>query len=123
MNRPYHPIRSAEKLPTPRLELRWANDTTPGEYGGVKRLCHYNLVLPLGEHDIRRENENAVGDELRVEIEVTTVTSFGRELDTDKILPTPYRDSAHAAWDSKALGGLSVYVVFGDKAQLYDREA
>lgn len=118
-----HPIISAKKLPAPRLELRWTEDTTPDGFGEKARLCHYNLVLPLDKHDIRRESENAMGGELRIEISVTKVTSYGQEQDHGAELPTPFRDSAHAAWDSKALGGLSVYVVYGDKAQLYKRDA
>lgn len=119
----HSPIRSARKLPVPRLELRWAKGTTPNDLGGRVRLCHYNLVLPLDKHDIRRESANAVGGELRIEIGTTKVTSYGQEQDYGAALPTPFRDTAHAIWDSKALGGLSVYVVYGDKAQLYKHDA
>jgi hypothetical protein len=60
--------------------------------------------LPLGEHDIRRTKKKT---ELVLQICRTFVTTSG-----PKIMDyAPFRDGAHAKWDSTALGGVPVYVI------------
>jgi len=94
------------KLPAPRLELMWnANEG--------KRTCTYSLVLPLKEGDIRRENNKGkdVQDTLKLKIGKTLVE--GGVSIQDGIVDIPFRDGAHARWDSKTLN-LPIYVVCGD---------
>lgn len=112
-----------EKLPAPRLQLRW--EPYEGEsHFGANWACHYELVMPLGEFDIRREIYNDDGEQIadREELVVsfkgptlrgaTTVPCYGNsgELHAD----APYRDGAHANWDAAALGGLPIFVVAPD---------
>ena len=44
---------STTTLPAPRLQLRWA-PAKPNKHKW-NWACHYELVLPLREHDIRGE--------------------------------------------------------------------
>ena len=41
-------------LPVPRLQLRWAK-AEPNDRS-YEWACHYELVIPLDEYDIRRED-------------------------------------------------------------------
>lgn len=100
-------------LPAPRLQLRWRKPTenelsndSIGFMNTHRWSCDYELVIPLGEHDIRRES----GPELVAKLG-TTFTSSGRDEPPDY---APFRDGAHAKWDSEALGGLPVYVICMD---------
>ncbi len=108
----------ASQMPCPRLELRWikTGDTW------TERECAYSIVIPLAEHDIRREDKegNKVRRELTVEIGRTRVTGgMGDEPIWDgKKVDTPYRDGAHALWDAEHLH-LPVYAVCGDSAMLF----
>lgn len=90
-------------LPSPRLQLRWASANAPHKW-----QCLYELVLPLGQYDIRRGN--ADNPEMRILISTTDATSRAAP-DADA---TPFRDNAHSEWDAKALGGLPVYVIAPD---------
>jgi len=108
-----------DALPAPRLQLRWseANDNDPH----YQWHCHYELVLPLREHDIRREVYDDDGmqtgevAELVVPLKPPTRRSGGgepcRAQDGTHYCDAPYRDGAHAKWDAAALGGLPVYVL------------
>lgn len=99
-------------LPTPRLELRWRL-VDKDDALGVKANCHYSLVLPLREHDIRREDEdgNDVRSEQALEINVTeSQGGFWPKYRGDYI-ETPYRDGVHAIWDSEVLNGMPIYAV------------
>lgn len=113
-----HP--NENNLPAPRLQLRWTkyNDgNTTNQY-----QCHYELVLPLRKHDIRREVYDDSGvmtgktDEFVVTMKPPT-TRRGTTTEPCRLrggtpfCDEPYRDGAHAQWDSHALGGLPVYVL------------
>ncbi len=97
-----------------RLQLRWEQGSKKGEW-----LCHYELILPLDEHDVRKEISNT--DHLVIPIKEPTVRTststpcFQKGID-GAFADTPYRDGAHAIWDSKKLGDLPIYVVttFGE---------
>lgn len=95
-----------KKMPAPRLELLW--DKEVGE-----RTCTYSLVIPLKKGDIRRENSNGkdVRNILKLKIGKTRVS--GGVSIQDGVVETPFRDGAHALWDSKALK-LPIYAVCGD---------
>src|SRR6056297_289936 len=91
--------------PCPRLEFNWVK---PGETW-ASRECIYSLVLPLGEHDIRHDNDNAVNGELFIEIGRTQVNGNSRlPIWEDGTVDTPFRDGAHAQWDSIALSGIPI---------------
>ncbi len=111
-------------LPAPRLQLRWAtpskkdqddfgfvqaSNPEPGEHR--RWICHYEIVLPLREHDIRRED--ADGQNVRSELAILINRSSRGTTETCP-KDTPYRDGAHAKWDSGVLGGLPVYVIDPD---------
>jgi hypothetical protein len=106
-------------LPAPRLQLRWAEaDDNDQQY---QWHCHYELVLPLREHDIRREVYDDEGmqtgevSELVVPLKPPTRRGSNGEpclaQDGSRYCDAPYRDGAHAMWDAAALGGLPVYVL------------
>jgi hypothetical protein len=109
---------AASDMPAPRLELRFVYTVE----------CVYSLVLGLGEYDVRRERSDDEGNELP-DVEEQLV-QIGRTLSTGKStkrydvtvdkIDTPFRDGAHAKWDSKQLGGLPIYAVVGDRAMLVD---
>lgn len=111
-----HPIIDAGTLPAPRLELRWR----PNDDAEWPLYCAYSLVLPLGEYDIRRENEDGtpVRNEHAVEIGGTRSSGRMERCIRDGHIDTPFRDGAHAKWDRAHLGWPPVYAVAGDKAQL-----
>lgn len=113
-------------LPAPRLQLRW--ERYEGDVGragifamGEQWACHYELVLPLREHDIRREiyeDGEQVGErsELVVPLKGPSIRGSVRApCDFDgnggHDWDTPYRDGAHAKWDALALGGLPIFVI------------
>lgn len=99
-------------LPKPRLQLRWRKPNAremkkkTGLGAPPDWFCEYDLILPLEEHDIRRKKGR---DFLAVSLGGTYSQTTAREM-TD----SPYRDGAHASWDSKALGGLPVIVIGSD---------
>lgn len=105
------------RLPVPRLQLRWLKS----DDARYQWMCHYELVMPLREHDIRREVYDDEGmqtgevDELVVPLKEPSCRSGGgtpcRTPDGASYYDAPYRDGAHARWDSEALGGLPVYVI------------
>lgn len=115
------PVRLAAEasLPAPRLQLRWAEADDGDKH--YQWHCHYELVLPLREHDIRREVYDAEGvqtgevSELVVPLKPPTRRGSGcepcRAQDGTSYCDAPYRDGAHAGWDAAALGGLPVYVI------------
>lgn len=96
-------------LPAPRLQLTWFD--TSGDW--MESACAYSIVIPLGRLDIRAED----GDGIRGVHKEThgilgmTLSSGGPgKPRTD----APFRDSAHALWDSRALGSIPIYVVCGN---------
>ncbi len=109
-------------MPTPRLQLRWAKDE---DYQLGNWLCHYELVLPLQDGDVRREVYNddreitghinefvvPIVKPTRRTSSATPCTSYW---DGSRFRDTPMRDGKHAEWDAAALGGLPVYVIAPD---------
>jgi hypothetical protein len=111
------------KLPAPRLELRWEPKLAEPGHEWDTAICRYLLVLPLKEHDIRREGKDGESyEDYILEISHTEVTGSGERPVVNGIVTTPYRDGAHAEWDSDALGGVPIYAVCGDDVTLV-REA
>jgi len=103
--------REIKGLPVPRLELQWVK---LGE-GWHERQCIYCLVLPLREHDARRENayREKVRDLLYVEIgRINDTGGSGRPVTNGKV-DTPFKDDFHAKWDAECLG-LQLWAVCGD---------
>lgn len=110
----------AEKLPTPRLQLRW--EPYVGK-PGYDWQCHYELVLPLGKYDIRREiwrDGEQVGERDELVLPVKEPSIRGSTCtpclhDSGAVYADmPYRDGAHAIWDSRLLGNLPIIVIAPD---------
>lgn len=108
------------KLPAPRLQFRWVEHTGDHPYGWE---CHYELVLPLREFDIRREvwkDGEEVGqvDELVVPMKAPTMRGGGglpcTAPDGTRYCDTPYRDGAHARWDAEVIGNPPIYCIAPD---------
>lgn len=111
----------ASAIPAPRLQLRWEL----GDEANWEWHCHYELVLPLREHDIRREvwaDGDDTGQRLS-ELVIPMSEGYTRRgssrapCETDsggKVFDTPYRDGAHASWDAAQLGGLPTYAIAPD---------
>lgn len=101
-----------DTLPKPRLQLRWRKPNAremkkkTGLGCAPDWFCEYDLILPLEEHDIRRKKKR---DYLAVSLGGTFCNTTASEM-----LDSPYRDGAHASWDSKALGGIPVVVIGSD---------
>lgn len=94
-------------LSVPRLQLRWEEASD----GMWERVCHYEMVFPLREHDCRNDSKTNFA-----------VVALGRtrqggarpDWGLDLGWRTPFRDGAHAQWDSAVFGGLPVYVIAPD---------
>ncbi|MCL8385530.1 hypothetical protein [Xanthobacter aminoxidans] len=97
-------------LPAPRLQFRW-EASTDREYEWV---AHYELVLPLGEHDCRRDREGCENGELALRIGSTMRGS--RETCPNDL---PYRDGAYSRWDNAALGGHLPVIVIDPLGQAF----
>lgn len=98
-----------DSLPAPRLQLRWRKPTAKEKKRSVLGrdwTCVYELILPLGEGDIRRK---AKRDFQALEI----CRTFVGTTDTNPTF-APFRDGCHARWDSKLLGNLPIYIVAPD---------
>ncbi len=100
-------------LPLPRLELRWIKTKKHKGFEDYKNhfRCIYELVLPLMGYDIRKENKN---DEVVREIQrvkIGETLRSGHEPIWDGKVETPFRDGAHANWDSSVLK-LPVYATY-----------
>lgn len=115
------PAHNDEGLPLPRLQLRWERgnkDPSDPEAGKEPDrnvfVCFYELVMPLRELDIRRENEEGkdVKSVLRLPISVSA-SCGGRDtrINRDGNVDTPYRDGSHARWDSLVLR-LPIYATY-----------
>ena len=98
-------------LPAPRLQMRWEK----GDRFNCDWLCHYELVFPLKDIDVRNTDNGKLG---------FAVVTLGRtEQRSSGNTPPwhhnevrdrrPYRDGAHSDWDAATFGGLPIYV-FGD---------
>ena len=116
-------------LPAPRLQLRWSPyEPQNGDNAafGFNWACYYELVLPLGEYDQRREiyeDGEFVGERQELVLPFPGFTRTGRSRapcadDSGLVSETPFRDGAHAQWDSVALGGLPIFVIAPDGTAL-----
>ena len=105
---------TTEKLPTPRLELRWEK-VTGKDYNWE---CVYLLVIPLGAYDIRKEDKegNVVRTEKEIELGKTLVQSNSETKIREYSIETPLRDGCHIQWDSSALK-LPAYVTSEGKGE------
>lgn len=106
-------LRATQELgmPAPRLQFTWIAESEDWSH----KSCIYTLVLPLRKLDIRRESEN--GQKVRREWHAelgTTMSTGGKRPVFDGRVDSPFRDGAHAQWDSEILGGLTVYAVCGE---------
>ena len=111
------------EIVAPRLQLRWerSDKATFSMDGSPDWLCHYELVLPLRDTDIRRtiydEDGEEIGerDELVVALKGPTIRgSSGKAPCSAQGFDTPFRDGAHAGWDSAVLGDLPIFVIAPD---------
>lgn len=101
-------------LPSPRLQLRWRRPTARelarrsiGFANDQRWTCVYELVLPLRDGDCRRKKKSS---EAVIRLG-RTFTSTGRVEPPDY---APFRDGAHALWDSEALRGIPVFIIGAD---------
>lgn len=94
------------KLPLPRLQITWERVGKSCDYE-----VSYDLFIPLDEYDIR--NEKKLGYLKLPMSGGTKVNSSRGPILQDGVLDTPFRDGAHAGWDSVALG-VPAFVVYGD---------
>ena len=112
-------------LPLPRLQLTWE------DLGGGKWHCNYDILIPVEKFDIRNngpEPEYEVGagpGYTEGRLGQTKVTSTQGPLKPEyedgcrtgkTYLDTPFRDGAHAAWDSFTLG-IPAFVVYQDRVK------
>lgn len=109
------------------LQFRWEpNDGTHGHRSSLNWLCHYELVLPLGEFDVRRED--ADGNKVRSELVIPIKGPTGRGSERSPCAPyqdggeltydDPFRDGAHAVWDAELLGGLPIFAIAPDGTRI-----
>lgn len=123
------------ELPLPRLQLRWNYKPCPksavAEEDRVGRRisidmglpfrpaqawdCFYELVIPLDKSDIRNELYE-VGFGLIPMSSTRSCGSADNPPGSRGYLHAPFRDGAHAFWDSKALNWLPIYVIAPDGA-------
>lgn len=98
-------------LPAPRLQMRWEC----GDNFDCNWVCHYEMVFPLRELDIRNTDNGSPG--FAVVTLGRTRQNGGSDTPPWHYNPVrnrrPYRDGAHAEWDAAMFGGWPVYV-FGD---------
>lgn len=96
-----------EGLPAPRLQLRWEDKAEDG----FERVCHYELVFPIREHDVRNDTKTGFAV-----IRLGRTRQGGGEPDWRVRLDNriPFRDGVHAAWDSRVFGSLPIIVIAPD---------
>lgn len=98
------PEKRPEGLPAPRLQFRWED---ADEY-----ICHYEMVFPLREFDIRNDAKTNIAI---VELGRTRVGSntppWQRQGPDQRV---PFRDGVHAQWDAEAFKGIPVFVISPD---------
>lgn len=101
------PAARPEGLPAPRLQLRW--EETPED--GFERVCFYELVFPLREHDCR--NDAGTGHAV-IRLGRTRTSGGDQNWSLNLSGRILFRDGVHAAWDSHAFGGLPIFVIAPD---------
>lgn len=110
----------ADPITSARIQLRW--EVLPYDYGWK---CHYELILPLGEFDVRREDRRGrkIRDHLVIKLCKSTTTRQGGRTPCDasgwmgpgaRYFDPPYRDGAHAAWDAALLGNIPIVCIAPD---------
>lgn len=107
-------------LATPRLQFRWEKKDSGDGYNW---FCHYELVLRLDTNDIRNPHEYKKPGELTLPLGGTRV---GKSAEHGPVWPdgrvdTPFRDGAHAQWDSEQLGGLPIFAIYGNSVTPIER--
>lgn len=100
------------KLPSPRLQFTWVAETDDWH----DKSCLYSLVIPLAHLDIRAEGKDGkhgVFKEHHALIGCTRSNGGARRpvFPNPERVDTPFRDGAHAHWDSAALHNLPIYAV------------
>jgi len=128
---PAEVLEAGADLPAPRLQLRWERRTEPHDFdwdGERSWNCHYELVLPLREFDIRREiyeDGEEVGEQSQLVVPIKGPTIRGAngctpcvDRDGELYFDSPIRDGAHAQWDAEVLGNLPVFVIAPDGTAL-----
>jgi hypothetical protein len=122
------PLLKSTELPVPRLELRWdpADAPPPEGYPVGTQACRYLIVIPLGNWDIRREDENGekVRDVLEKELGCTVRSHGNPQLvwPESNSIDTPYRDGTHIALDSHALK-IPAYATAGEHSMFIEPRA
>lgn len=117
--------RKKSNLPCPRIEFEWV----PSEQDGwATRWCMYWLVFELGHADIRAEGENGKLGVLReryIPMGETQSSGSDRRPVFNGAVDVPFRDGAHAHWDSIAIGlpALPVYARCEKDVTLIERVA
>jgi hypothetical protein len=114
---------NVDQLPAPRLQLRWAPSTIKPEYNWE---CHYELVIPLDQYDVRAEQYDEDGEMMPEKIKEAVIPMKPPSLRGGETTPctvyqtgeryydAPFRDGAHAWWDSKLLGNPPIFVIAPD---------
>lgn len=100
-------------LPLPRLQLTWVGTDNPCEW-----RCLYCLLVPVDKYDIRNTDECG----FTFATFGATKATFGapREpVERDGEIMTPFRDGAHASWDSWRLR-IPAYAVYGGRCKAID---
>lgn len=112
-------------LPLPRLQLTWEH------LGGREWRCNYDLLVPVAKYDLRNngpEPKCVIGTGpgyTKANFGHTAVTSSQGPIKQDykngaatgeTYLDTPFRDGAHAGWDSFTLG-IPAFVVYQDRVR------
>lgn len=122
----------AEKdMPAPRLELRY-RQAEPDDGFDVQQyptVCEYNFVFPLSKYDIRAEYTGPRGGHKYGHFKTQTVrinlSATSRQLEDcycpgDDSVNTPFRDGAHAMWDSWYFGKAPIYAIAQGRAMLVE---
>ena len=104
----------AENLPTPRLELAWRH------IHGSEYACDYVLGVRLRDHDIRIPEDDPECREMRVPMSGGCTSTRGKPPDAFGEIDRPFRDGAHARWDSQNLGGLPIFATYEGRASRVD---
>lgn len=108
-----------KELPLPRLQLTW-KQTDAREWN-----CSYDFLIPISGGDIRNDGPegevNGGPGFVAAHIGDTTCTRSRHPFD-GSALDTPFRDGAHAMWDSARLG-VPAFVVCDERAQFIEPKA
>jgi len=117
MNQEQPKMIDANRLPAPRLELRWHRQNDQ-EW---QWIVDYNLVLLLAPYDIRHTKKNEFSGKCHEKQVRLGRTKVGTEKTPDKYgrIETPFRDGVHIMHDAIQLR-LPLYAVWDDKATVLE---